>query len=42
MTDTIQDFSSLFRMVALGFDITNVIAISRAKPIIPSGITTRV
>lgn len=42
MTETIHDFSSLSRMVALGLEMTNVAAITLAKIKMPSGIKTRV
>jgi hypothetical protein len=41
-TDTIQDFSSLSRIVALGREITNVAAITLASSRMPKGMTIRV
>ena len=41
-TETIHDFSSLSRMVALGLEMTNVAAITVAKIKMPSGIKIRV
>jgi len=41
-TETIQDFSSLSRMVALGREMTSVIAMTLANINIPNGIKIRV